>query len=342
MTETAKATLKDVAALAGVSIKTASRVLNDHPNVAPSTKDVVLSVMRELDYIPDPAARSLRAGVDRCVGVLVDSIGDVFFAELAAAIEAELDKHHYRSLIVSSNRDTTRELETVNMFIRRRCAGMIIAPLSRDSIASLNLRNASVVFVDRVGNKPGAHSVVVDDFQLSQKATEHLISHGHTRIAIISDHPTLETTRNRHLGYRAGMREHGIQVDENLVCLDASGPADAFSILERLLSLDAPPTAIFCTNSRLSLGLLPALHSYGRTDLALIAFGDFVMAGSLSPAVTVIEQSPLTIGKTAVDALLRQLKSDTPDEPTESVTYVESRLIPRGSGELRPRTDISY
>lgn len=337
MTEMAKATLKEVAALAGVSIKTASRVLNDHPNVAPSTKEAVLSAMQELAYVPDPAARSLRAGVDRCVGVLVDSIADVFFAELAAAIEAELDKHQYRSLIVSSNRDAARELETVNMFMSRRCAGMIVAPLRHDSLSTLQIGDTPLVFVDRVGDRPGAHSVVVDDFALSQQATEHLINHGHTRIAILSDRPRIETTRNRHLGFRAGMAKHGIEVDEDLVCLDADEPSDALLVLERLLALPSQPTAIFCTSTRLSLGLLPALHQFGRTDLALVTFGDFVMAGSLSPAVSVIDQSPSIIGKAAVDALINQLKGETSNTPTESVTFVQSRLIARGSGELRPR-----
>ena len=119
------ATLKDVARLASVSIKTASRVLNDDPNVAPATRASVREAMESLDYQADPAARSLRAGTDRLVGVVVDSIGDVFFAQLVATVEAILDEAGYRALIASSNRDVQRERDTVQNFIQRRCAGII-------------------------------------------------------------------------------------------------------------------------------------------------------------------------------------------------------------------------
>lgn len=329
------ATLKDVARRAGVSIKTASRVLNEHPNVAPATRSAVRLAMSDLEYVPDPAARSLRAGTDRSIGVLIDAIGDVFFAELAAGIEAALDERGYRSIIVSSNRDRDRENENVSMFVQRRCAGMIVAPLARDSLSTARLRGTPVVFVDRVGGAPGAQSVVVDDAALSCAATEHLINHGHTRIALISDVPYMETTRNRHLGYREAMAAHGIPVDEDLICDDAPEASSVIPVLERVLALEEPPTAILSTNSRLTLGLLPSLHQFGRTDIALISFGDFAMADSLSPAVTVIDHSARAIGEAAVEALLGRIEGEE-QATSDSVIHVDARLIARGSGELRP------
>lgn len=335
------ATLRDVAAEAGVSIKTASRVLNDQPNVTPATRQAVLDAMEHLGYQPDLAARSLRAGTDRSVGVLVDSIGDVFFAELAAAAEAGLDAHGYRSLIVSSNRDRQREREAISTFVQRRCAGMIVAPLSRDSLADARLRGTPVVFVDRVGEAPGAQSVLVDDKALAQRATEHLLRHGHTRIAVLSDSPIMETTRNRHLGYRAALELHGVPVDPDLIAEDVPDASAVIPALQRLLQLAAPPTAIISTNSRLSMGLLPALHQFGRTDIALVAYGDFALAGSLSPAVSVIDHSPVAVARAAVAALLPRLAGE-PAPPGEApVIYLPAQLIARGSGELRPLTPTS-
>ncbi|MDO5678194.1 MAG: LacI family DNA-binding transcriptional regulator [Propionibacteriaceae bacterium] len=334
---TGASTLKDVANRAGVSTKTASRVLNNHPSVAPETRASVLTAMEDLNYVPDAAARSLRVGVDRSVGVLLDSIGDIFFAELAAAIEAALHRHGYHSLIVSSNRDPGMEAEAASSFIQRRCAGMIVAPLTPDSLSAVPLSNTPVVFVDRVGSVPGAQSVVVDDVGLSQQATEHLIAHGHTRIALITDRLSMITSRDRFDGYKLAMAKHSIPVDDELVCGGVLEANEVFPALKRLFELEDPPTAILSTNSRLSLGVVPALHQFGRMDTAILSYGDFALAGSLSPAVSVIDHDPAAIGAAAVEALLPRLQGQPPSGG--QTIFVPARLIPRGSGELRPRTE---
>jgi LacI family transcriptional regulator len=336
MTANNAATLKDVARLASVSTKTASRVLNDDPQVAPGTRAAVIAAMQALDYVPDPAARSLRAGTDRLVGVVVDSVGDVFFAQLVARVEAELDEAGYRVLIASSNRDPQRERDTVQSFVQRRCAGLIVAPGSRDSLTGVRLRDVPLVFVDRAGDLPGAHSVVVDDFALARLATSHLIAHGHTRIALLSDLPKVETTARRHQGFRAAMADAGLPVDERLVRSDCPGASEVMRVITGLLALDEPPTALISTNTRLSLGVVPALHQHGRTDIALVAFGDFAMAESLTPAVTVIDHSPEAVGAAAARALLDRLQPGGTTTGPDPITYVPARLIERGSGELAP------
>jgi len=329
-------TLKDVARLAAVSTKTASRVLNDDPKVAASTRALVLAAMATLDYWPDSAARSLRAGTDRLVGVVVDSIGDVFLAELVATIEAVLDAAGYRALIASSNRDSQRERDVVQDLIQRRCAGIILTPSSRESLTGLRLRGVPVVFVDRVGDLPGAQSVVVDDFELAHLATSHLISGGHRRIALLSDAPVVDTTRLRHEGFRAAMSEASLQVDERLVRSDCPGASQVMRVIGSLLDLDDGPTAIISTNTRLTLGIVPALQQHGRADIALVAYGDFAMAESLSPAVTVIDHSPAAVGAAAAQALLSQLQPGEAAVQFDPITLVPARLIARGSGELAP------
>ncbi|WP_024287186.1 LacI family DNA-binding transcriptional regulator [Cellulomonas sp. KRMCY2] len=328
-------TLKDVAELASVSTKTASRVLNEHPKVAVATRAAVIQAMRSLDYQPDPAARSLRAGTDRVVGIVIDSIGDVFFAQLVATVEAILDAAGYRVLVASSNRDPARERETVQNFVQRRCAGVILAPTGRASLADLRLRDTPIVFVDRIGDLDGARSVVSDDFGFGLTATDHLIRHGHRRIALLSDAPLVETTRLRHEGFRAAMAAAGLEVDEQLVRADCPGAADVMRVITSLLALDEPPTALISTNTRLSLGVVPALHQHGRTDIALVAIGDFAMAESLSPAVTVIDHSPEAVGAAAAQAMLLRLDAGA-DLPLDRIQTVPARLIVRGSGELEP------
>lgn len=332
-------TLKDVALLAQVSIKTASRVLNNNPNVAPATRASVLSAIKQLNYVPDPAARSLRAGHDNSVGVIVDSIADIFFAELVAAVEEVLDEGGFRAFIASSNRDTNRERETVQNFIQRRCAGLIVAPAHPESLSDVRLNNVPTVFVDRQGALPQAQSVLTHDREQTKAATKHLINHGHKRIALISDYPQLETTQNRLAGYRDALAEHGIAVDEALVKDNCPNISHVVPTLTKLLAQPSPPTALISTNSRLSLGVVPVLHQLRRTDLAFISFGDFAMAEALSPAVTVVDHSPQSIGRIAGRILLEQLAKKPSETERSPIVYSPAPIIPRGSGELRPITE---
>src|SRR5690625_4912940 len=328
--------LKDVAKLANVSIKTASRVLNNNQNVAPTTREAVQAAMRQLKYTPDQAARSLRAGHDSSVGVIVDSIGDIFFAGLVAAAEQVFGQSGFQTLIASTNRRTTREREIAESFALRRCAGLIVAPTESNSLRGARLRNIPTIFVDRIGNLAGSQSVVADDYNLAKTATEHLIAHGHKRIAIITDITFIETTHNRLTGYRTALGKAVITTDADLIKTNCVDTPDVLPVLEKLLTLPTPPTAIFATNSRLSLGVIPALHQFARTDIAFISFGDFAMANSLSPAITVVDHSSGRIGSQAAEMLLDRLIPERVQKTKNDVVYTRAHLIERGSGELRP------
>ncbi len=327
-------TLRDVAALAGVSLKTASRVLNDGPNVSAATREAVQEAMQSLSYEPDPAARSLRAGHDRTVGVVVDSIGDIFFSELAATLESALDAAGYSCLLASSNREADRERDVVRSLVRRRCAGVIVAPSSPTSISEADLAGTPVVFVDRVGSVQGAASVVSDDPGMAYEATRHLLAHGHRRVALLSDSLDLPTTRGRQEGYRRALAEAGIEVDPALTRMQCDDESSAMRQVREVLDLDEPATAIFSCSSRLSLGVVPALHQFGRTDVALVSFGDFTMADSVQPAVTVVDHSARRIAQAAAEALLAHLPPHDPGHGPTGVIEVPARLIPRGTGEI--------
>ncbi len=331
-------TLRDVAEDAGVSVKTASRVLNNDPLVADSTRELVIESMNRLDYRPNLAARSLSSGKDHTVGIIVDTIGDSFFAELAAEIERVLDKAGYRVLIASSNREVNRERELVQEFLQRRCSGLIVAPSKSDSLKGINTQSTPIVFVDRRGKANGAVSVVVDDFALSREVTEHLVHYGHKRIAFLSDLPTTETTKDRIRGYRHAMKQAGIEIDETLVRTDCPDPADVHRVIQELLSLPQLPTALISTNTRLSMGVVPELKTLPQSEqLAFVSFGDFAMAESLSPGITAVNHSPITIGKVAANELLSMLSPNGESRAASVETViVNARLIPRGSGELRP------
>jgi LacI family transcriptional regulator len=190
-----------------------------------------------------------------------------------------------------------------------------------------------VVLVDRPAPGLSADLVEIDDRGAAFDATAHLIRHGHRRIAYVGDTPAIPTSAARLRGYRDALAEHRIEADERLVNCDSSTSQAAARAVSVMVSAAHPPTAILSATTRASLGVVPALHAAGRTDIALISFGDFPMADALRPAVTVVDHPGHEIGRAAAARLLARLGQ--PGLPVERI-QVPARIIERGSGELRP------
>jgi LacI family transcriptional regulator len=326
--------LLDVANAAGVSLRTASRVLNDDPRVAPVTRQRVQAAMLDLRFEPDAMARSLRAGTDTTIGFVVESISDPFFAEVIDAVELEMSRHGRSVLVTSTRRDPAWERDVIARMVQRRVAGLLLCPTGDDH-AWLDPRVPRVprVLVDRPAPGLSADLVEIDDHRAAFGAVAHLIAHGHRRIAYIGDTPAIPTSGARLRGYRDALARYQVEADENLVntaCPTSRAAADAVSAL---LGGSRPPTAILSATTRASLGVVPALHSAGRTDIGLVSFGDFPMADSLRPAVTVVDHPGHEVGRVAAARLLARLGQ--PDLPVERI-QVPARLIERGSGEQRP------
>jgi LacI family transcriptional regulator len=329
---TGRVRLADVAAAAGTSTKTASRVLNGDPRVADDTRARVEQAIAELDYRPDPVARSLRRGTDEVLGVVVDSIADPFFASVTGEIEKVAFARGLTVTVASTGRSIERERTVLDGLARRKVAGMIVAPASQDH-AYLRELSCSVVFIDRSPVGLDVDSVLVDDNTGAYTAVWHLIRHGHRKIAYIGDFPNLETSDKRLAGYRAAFFDAGLPVDERLIAANCSAIADAEQRTGQILAAAEPPTAIFSANTRCSMGVAPALHTLSRTDIAMVGFGDFFMAASLQPAVTVIDHSPEVIGQLAAERLFLRMNGLS-EQPRRIEAPIH--LVPRGSGELRP------
>jgi LacI family transcriptional regulator len=326
-----KSILRDVAAAAGVSLRTASRVLNEDPRVAVDTRARVQQVMRDLSYTPDSMARSLRAGTDTAVGMVVESIADPFFSAMVEAVERAASNSGKSVLVASTHGDPARERDVVVQMLSRRVSGMLLAPTAGDH-AWLRT-NTPLVLVDRAAPGLDADVVGIDDEAATADAVDHLVAHGHRRIAYVSDHPLVPTSRARLAGYRRAMAAHGLDTDPELVCAQCPDPLSAAEATRNLLAGNVPPTALLSAATRCSLGVVPTLHDLGRTDIALVCFGDFAMADLLRPGVTVVDHSAEAVGEVAATRLAERIAQ--PDLPV-STLHVPVRLIPRGSGELRP------
>lgn len=330
-------TLRDVSAVAGVSPKTVSRVINADPAVAPATAERVREAIRRLGFRPNPVARSLRVGRDDAIGLVVENIADPFFAEVTGAIEELARERGMFVIVTSSGYAPENERTAIGGLANRRVAGIIITPTSDDhAYLDRSLPGLPAVFVDRPPVGFEADSVLSDNEGGARAATEHLIRHGHRRIAFVGDRPHVYTTRLRHRGFRAAMRAAGIPVDERLVRVGAVDARDATAETLDLLASSPAPTAVLSANARSSLGVARALRLGGHTRVAHVGFDDFAAADSLTPPVTAVSQDPHRLGRTAAELLFARVNGET-GPPRRVVLPV--RLIVRGSGELPPPED---
>jgi LacI family transcriptional regulator len=333
------ATMRDVASLAGVSAKTVSRVFNDDLHVTDETRARVQRAMQELNFVPNMLARSFRVGYDKAVGVAVPDIADPFFAAMTRAIEDVALSRQMGVVISSLGRDAARERPVLEALLHRSIVGLIAVPISDDqSYLKPWQQRTPLVFVDQLPSKIVADSVVVDDRAAASDATLHLVERGHRRVAFIGDSLEVATTRLRLEGYQAALAKCAIDFDNTLVTF--SGPDSYHGIkpaMQSLLAGDGIPTAIFSSNAKCTIGIVAELQDAGRTDIALVSFGDFPTATLLRPAVTVVNQDPVHIGQAAAERLL--LRLDHPLRRVKRGTVLSVKLLARGSGELRPNTN---
>ena len=328
-------TLHDVAAEAGVSIKTVSRVVNGTPTVDPAIRDRVQEAIERIQYVPNTLARSLKAGTTNTIGVVIDTIADPFFAALTSAVEASALQAGLGTVFGSSGFDADRERSHVERMAMQRVRALILAPTNGDHEYLDRYRKSfPVVLIDRDVEQGGYDVVHVDDVTLAREAVTHLVDHGHRRVAFVGSDQRFVTTRHRLEGYRQALATVGVEPDPAWIRPGPTRDVAAEAVALDVLALDNPPTAIFAANPRAAIGVAHAIHTSGNADVAFVSFGDFPLARTLSPAVTYVDQDPEAIGHAAMRRVLEHLEQDAPDVAN---IFVPSRLVQRGSGELAPR-----
>jgi LacI family transcriptional regulator len=330
--------MRDVAALAKVSIKTVSRVVNGESGVTPRLARQVLAASERLNYRHNLTASSLRRsdGRSATIGVVLEDVANPFCSALSRSIEDVAVRRGVLVLAGSSDEDGDRERKLVSAFASRRVDGLIIQPSSEDHSYLLTERKAgtAIVFVDRPPAFFDADTVLTDNAAGVRRGVRHLVEHGHRRIGYLGDLHKIVTAAERHRGFVEELADHRIDVDETLVRLDLRGIERAEAAAIELLRLPNPPTALFAGQNLITIGVFRALRRLEvHQRVALIGFDDILLADLLQPGITVIAQDPAAIGRTASEMLFRRLDGD--QSPSEH-RIVLTRLIPRGSGEIAP------
>jgi len=330
--------MRDVAALAKVSIKTVSRVVNGEAGVSPRLLRRVLAASERLSYQHNLTASNLRRsnGRSATIGVVLEDVANPFSSALHRSIEDVAVRRGVLVLAGSSDEDEERERKLVSAFASRRVDGLIIQPSSHDHSYLLVERRAgtAIVFVDRPPAFFDADTVLTDNAAGVRRGIRHLIAHGHRRIGYLGDMRTIATAADRHRGYVDELANQKVELEERLVRLDLRGIEKSEAAATELLKLSQPPTALFTGQNLITIGAFRALR---RMDLhrrvALIGFDDILLADLLEPGITVIAQDPTAIGRAAAQVLFRRLDGDR--APSEH-QIVLTRLIARGSGEIAP------
>lgn len=330
--------MRDVAALAQVSLKTVSRVVNREPGVRPELADRVTRAAEELHYRPNLTASNLRRADGRTgtIGLLVDDVANPFFADIHRGVEDVARERGVAVMAASLDRRDDLEADVVRRFVSRRVDGLILVPTAVDqSHLATELRSGwPLVCVDRLPSGIHVDAIISDNHAASVAAVEHLVRQGHRRIGVLCDETTLMTARERLAGYEEAMTSAGLTIDPDLRRVDVASLDISDSAAVDLLALPDPPTAIFAAQNYVTMGVCRALHRLGlQNRVALVGFDDFMMADVLDPGITVMAQDSRAMGRLAAQTLFDRM--DGAEGPV-TTQIVKSTLIPRGSGETRP------
>lgn len=330
------ATMRDVAALAGVGVKTVSRVLNDEPNVSAATAERVNRAAAVLHYELNVYAGGLRRSGARTktLGLMLESVDNPFSGAIHHGVETIVRPLGIAVLAASFEEDPDSERAIVTEFLRRRVDGLILTTASRHHgyLSGEVLRGTPIVFVDRPAAGIAFDSVVSSNYEGAVEATRHLLERGHRRLAYVGPDRQIATVRERHRGFVDELGRWGIPASQAILVEDVHEPEAARVAVRAVLEGPEPPTAVFAVQNLVALGVVRALHECGEQHrIAFVGFDDVTLLDLLDPGVTVVAQDPHRLGELAAERVLARMAG----EPLELETItVPTTLIERGSGEI--------
>lgn len=325
--------IKDVAAAAGVSLGTVSNVLNRPERVSPKTRTKVEAAMAALGFVRNESARQLRAGHSRVLAYVMLDGRNPFFTDVAAGMEDAAAEDDLSLFVCNSANLAEREAAYLRRLEQQRVQGVLITPVDPDSpaLAELARRGTSVVIVDR--KRPGTDhcSVAVDDVRGGELAARHLLDQGHTRIAFVGGPLTLGQVRDRREGALRALLAAGLGPDH---LVDLATPQltveDGSNAGQRLAGLPSAtrPTAAFCANDLLALGLLRSCAALGISvpaGLAIVGYDDIDFAAAATVPLTSVRQPRHRLGRTAAELLIQE--TSDPGHVHQQVTYLPELVV---------------
>ena len=340
----AQVSIKQVAEIAGVSIATVSRCINNPSQVREATRVRVQEAILETAYSPNTIAQSFRRGRTNVIMVVLPSIGDPFFTEVMQGIRSVVAEHDYSIIISETNFNTMTAEEVGAMMVSRQADGFIllasIFPFGNEVLTGAENRSQPVVIgcetiSSSLANIPSVH---IDNVVAAQEATNFLISKGHKKIAFMSGQKTSLLTKDRELGYRAAMRNAQLGIDDGWVVEGNLSTEGAEKACRHLLNHHDRPTAVFCATDEMAIACLHEIRNQGLEvpeDISVMGFDDIRYARLMKPALTTISQPARQIGERVAIRLLKAI--ETGHQPNNQPVILPHKLIIRKS-VAAPRT----
>ncbi len=328
--------IKDVARQAGVSVGTVSNVINRPEAVLPETRARVLAAIEELGYVRSESARQLRAGRSRIMALLVLDMGNPFFVDVARGAERAARQAGLGVMVCNSGQSPAEEAEYLGLFAEQRVCGVLVTPADATgrNLESFARHRIPYVLVDRVASGTGTCAVSVDDVRGGALAVGHLISAGHRSVAYVSGPGDLHQIRDRRQGALSALAEAGLPPEALVEIpsdrLDVAAGRDAGA---RLLGLVPRPTAVFCANDLLALGVLQALYAAGvrvPQDIAIVGYDDIEFAAAAAVPLTSVRQPAVVMGRMAAELLLEEADDEGGTHEHRSVV-LQPELVVRAS-----------
>ncbi len=313
------ATIKDVARLAGVSTTTVSHVINKTRFVAEATQEKVLEAVKELNYAPSAVARSLKCNTTRTIGMLVTQSTNLFFSEVIDGVESYCYRQGYTLILCNTGGIYEKQRDYIRMLAEKRVDGILV--MCSDFTQELSEMLDSHKDIPKVIMDWGPEALkadkIIDNSELGgYLATKHLIEHGHKDIACLSGHLDKLACKERIVGFRRAMAEANLQVEENWI-LEGNFECDtAVLAADKIIAMDKMPTAVFCFNDTMALGLMSRLQQKGiriPEDISVIGYDNIELAEYFSPPLTTIHQPKRRVGKNAFEILLERIKNKDHD-----------------------------
>lgn len=332
-------TITEVAARAGVSTATVSRVFAESARVSSELRQRVHQAARHLGYQPSRVARSLRLGSTLTVGVIIPDLQNPFFTAVVRGIDNSLQAAGYTLLLANSDEVPAREERMLATFRAEGVAGLIFVPIAahRGEYRHLLHPPLPVVAIDRLPPGIRVDLVTVDNIDASRRAVAHLLALGHRRVGLVAGPERHSTAHDRHEGYAKALADAGLPVQPDLVAPGDFREAGGYAAMLALLDRPDPPRAVFVANNLMTEGALRAIVERRRRipdDVALVCFDDLPWATVIDPPLTAVAQPAHEIGAAAAELLLARIAE--PDRPVRHVV-LETTLIVRASCGAVPR-----
>jgi LacI family transcriptional regulator len=336
------ATIKDVARALGISVSTVSRVMNGQDRVSAAMRKKVLDTARRLNYVPSLAAVSVVKKQTGIIAVLLPGLGTPLYAGILAGVHEAARARDYHTMTVLTQGSRDAEAQFLGGMTGRSVDGVISVPASPD-LSHYAAFPKPVVFADRTGGDDEVDSVVVDNFRGAYLAAEHLISRGHSKIAIIGSEREFSNGHDRILGFEQALRNKGLKVIPSYVCMAGGTEKDGYAGAFRLMHLPDPPTAIFAGSEPLCRAVVLAMHDLNLRlgkDVSLVGFDDSDLARAHAPGVTVVSRASVEMGRIGANMLIDRIVSHA--GPVGQQVSLPVRLVVRdsvrtfGGPEARP------